>query len=342
MDSKTRSVGTRKVRRESVYEVLILVILVIALSVITKPFIGRFESNIPVSLRGFPEGRIPSSDDLTNIIRDKEGKDVENVEFDSRGLPKSYDVKVYGITIHKDQGTGYNDLIYNLLLIANALLRLIVLFGGIKLFTGTSLNEIGRDLGLRKVEPKHIIAALVIVVPDFSQMLYTFIANDEKSWGVEIATIVFLFIGPGIFEEAFFRGFIFNRLSRGGMNWFLAALLTSVASAFVHLTNLFLGKEFPVVRNQIIFSTLLTFMLCYFFVKTGGNIWGLVTAHALIDFSVVLSGVGVETLQFSVARNTLYFYTHWGVVVIWGYLVILAFFGRAKKPVDPNQVVIKV
>lgn len=341
MDSKAKAVSMGKARKESVYELLILVILVIALSVITKPFIGKFESNIPLSLRSFPDGRVPPQEELTNIIRDEEGG-AENVEFDSRGLPKSYDLNVYGITVHKDEGSGYNNLMYNLLLIANAFLRLIVLFGGIKLFTGASLSQISRDLGLRKVGPKHIIAALVIVAPVFVQSLYTYIANDAKDWGVDIATIIFLFVGPGIFEESFFRGFIFNRLRKGDMNWFLAALLTAVASAFVHLTNLFLGKEFPIVRNQIIFSALLTFMLCYFFTKTGGNIWGLIVVHALIDFIAIFSGVGVEVLQSSATRNTLFVYTHWGVIVIWGYLVILAFFGRAKKQVDPNQVVIKV
>ena len=353
MDSKAEVGGTGKGRREATYELLILAIVILALSVITKPFIGNFESNIPISLRSFPEGRIPSQPELINIIKDneREGKvfaefvDAENFVFDERGLPKRYDVtiRVMGteVIIRKDQGPGYNNLIYSLLLIANALLRLIVLLGGIKIFTGSSLGEVSREVGLRKIELKHILAAIVIIAPEFSQMVYTYIVNDAKSGAADLFTLIFLIVGPGIFEEIFFRGFIFGRLYRGGLHWFPAMVVTALASAVLHLTNLFLGFELAVVGLQLIFSTFVSLMMCYFLMKTDGNIWGLTLVHISVSSSIILSGLGVEALQSTALRNTAFVYTHWGTVLIWGYLVILLFFGRSKKDENPRQATVK-
>ena len=125
------------------------------------------------------------------------------------------------------------------------------------------------------------------------------------------------------------------------MNWIPAMLITAVASGVLHLTNLFLGFEGAVVRNQIIFSTLVSFMMCYFLMKTGGNIWGLSLVHISISSSIILSGLGVEALQSTALRNSAFVYTHWGTVVIWGYLVILVFFGRAKKEEDAGEAVVR-
>ena len=121
------------------------------------------------------------------------------------------------------------------------------------------------------IEPT--ITKLVGVKPDLS--------SYEGVKGHIMGLIAFLALGwvvGGFFEEFFFRGYIFNRLSSIIKNqlWFkwTAIILTSVVFAFAHYYQGICG-----ILDTGIFAIIIG--LLYFYFKR--NIWYLIIIHGLFD-----------------------------------------------------------
>lgn len=104
-------------------------------------------------------------------------------------------------------------------------------------------------------------------------------------------------VGPGLFEEGLFRGYVFNHyFTFSKMSWVKAAFFSGILFSFSHLINLLAGVALVNIFISIAFSLPISFLFGYMFIKMLKNIWGCVFAHFAIDMvagTIVLSNNSV-------------------------------------------------
>lgn len=100
-------------------------------------------------------------------------------------------------------------------------------------------------------------------------------------------------VGPGLFEEGLFRGYVFNHyFTFSKMGWVKASFFSGILFSLSHLINLITGVALFNIFISITFSFPISFLFGYMFIKMRKNIWGCVLAHTAIDMiagTVILS-----------------------------------------------------
>lgn len=116
------------------------------------------------------------------------------------------------------------------------------LFG--KYFEDLPFRALGASL--TKNWLKHLIFGFVIgaftvcfgalIAYIFGGLNFEYNNSGFSAVGLTLLVSLFIFIGGAAFEEAFFRGYIFQTLTRAKLGWF-AVLFTSVLFSIVHVDN---------------------------------------------------------------------------------------------------------
>ena len=135
-----------------------------------------------------------------------------------------------------------------------------------------------------------LCASVIIVFMLFSLGMFFVNAtsNPDTVWASTGMIIFGLFqaIGIGVREECFFRGAIQNILAKKFANsvkgvW-IAALVTSVIFALIHLLNVFAGYDPLIVLIQTISAVASGLFFAAIYLRSG-NLWASALIHALVD-----------------------------------------------------------
>lgn len=123
-----------------------------------------------------------------------------------------------------------------------------------------------------------------------------FIQRMAQNGQVQASGYIFYFVAAmfliGFNEELVFRGIILNlfldRFGNSKKGILTATVLSSAIFGAVHLTNIFSGVSVGSAIVQSIQAALLGGLLAAIYLRSG-NIWIVITAHALTDFASMLS-----------------------------------------------------
>lgn len=168
---------------------------------------------------------------------------------------------------------------------------LIMLFAGIR--KGVSIAEY---LGLKRITAKQILGALCLMVvfmflADFAGIFVDSSASNEFMLNIYNTSVwpallwVSLIIFAPIFEEAFFRGFLFEGFRQSRLGPVGAIGLTALAWASLHL-------QYGIYEIVLIFLMGVLFGIIR--IKTG-SLWSTIIMHAFINMvSLILIALQVE------------------------------------------------
>ena len=166
-----------------------------------------------------------------------------------------------------------------------------VLFTGIR--KGISIAEY---LGLKRISAKQILFVLGITVvfmflADFAGIFVDTAASNELMLNIYNTSVwpwllwVSLIIFVPIFEEAFFRGFLFEGFRQSRLGPIGAIGLTSLAWASLHI-------QYSIFEMAVIFLMGIVFGIVR--IKTG-SLWSTIIMHAFINMvSLVMIALQVE------------------------------------------------
>jgi membrane protease YdiL (CAAX protease family) len=171
-------------------------------------------------------------------------------------------------------------------------------------FNSSMWLESLRFLGLKKINLKQLWVALLALIPTaVGYFLGYFEYHREgvsltpfQNWPVLGLTIL---ITAGLFEEVFFRGFLFQML-RPGRSFFSAAAISSTLWALGHaIQGLgdFDANAMRVVGVTMLVAIFLGFALAYLFERGGNVLWGCMLMHFLFD-SMAMVDVNHQGLLF--------------------------------------------
>ncbi len=169
---------------------------------------------------------------------------------------------------------------------------------------GKDLKWAWRNLGFIRPVIKPVLFGLLISLP--MVLIYIgipLITGRSLSllagWPYLLPVIL---VGPGLFEEGLFRGYVFNHyVTFSKMNWMKAAFFSGILFSLSHLINLLAGVALFSIFISITFAFPISFLFGYMFIKMSKNIWGCVSAHVAIDMvagTVILSDntIGLQML----------------------------------------------
>jgi membrane protease YdiL (CAAX protease family) len=157
-----------------------------------------------------------------------------------------------------------------------------------------SLWESLRFLGVKALKGRSWVSGLLLSIPILEG--YWLAARNYQSHGVPVSffpvwpfLLVLFTVSAGLYEEIFFRGFLFQSL-RTGRSFLSAASLSSLLWVLAHWSAAFTG---PNVRY--VFPAAITFLLglagAYVFERSGNAIWSWMIVHVVID-SIGLLNIG--------------------------------------------------
>ena len=115
---------------------------------------------------------------------------------------------------------------------------------------------------------------------------------------------VMVFAGAGLFEEVFFRGFLFQFLRKGRTFGRGGGPLWCGLWSFTHFLNLGWGMDPETIRGvgaQVVEVFLLSFSSAYLFERGGNVIWGWMLVHLAMDGSILISTDGLPLRDFKVS-----------------------------------------
>ena len=185
---------------------------------------------------------------------------------------------------------GFNGLI-NQYGISHILAYIIV---GIPILLGTLLlhqrHHLLQRLGLNQSIVKGFVFALICTLPMFIGFAFLFDLNEEISFN----TILIGVIAAGLFEELYFRGFLFGQLFRfTRLGFITSVLLGAVLFGLVHIKQ---GTSL----DEIIGIFLVTFMggilFAWLFVEWNCNLWVSIFLHMLMNLAWDLFAVSDNAL----------------------------------------------
>lgn len=89
-------------------------------------------------------------------------------------------------------------------------------------------------------------------------------------------------VGAGVFEEMYFRGFLFGNIFRNTRIGFVPIILiTSITFAFIHITQTYSGTGQLV--GILSFTTLGSALFAWLYVEWDYNLWVPISVHGLMD-----------------------------------------------------------
>lgn len=166
---------------------------------------------------------------------------------------------------------------------------------GLPLFMATWLinrrRNILRDLGLMANPWIGLVFAVICTLPMF--IGYAFMAGGLAD-GLSVTVFVVGSLLAGVFEETYFRGFLFGQLFRNSRLGFLPAIiLCSVLFGSVHLYQ---SKDPTILAGILITTFLGSALFAWLYVEWGYNIWVPICLHSLMNTSWYIFGTGTNAL----------------------------------------------
>jgi len=166
------------------------------------------------------------------------------------------------------------------------LIRPLFLALTVYLFYAKSLAKIPSFLGFHKKFLQPLILGTLLTIPNgllivfllkWKHVPFSFVFDEA------FIHLVFIFLGPGLFEEGLFRGLVFRQFMEKH-SWSKAGLYTGGFFAFFHLGNLSLGYSLNHVLFQLVHTFLMSLFVGYIVWKLNGNIWPSVAFHTIDNF----------------------------------------------------------
>ncbi len=161
---------------------------------------------------------------------------------------------------------------------------LLVLF--MRQIHGKNLKWAWRNLGFVRPVVIPVLFGLLIVLPMVAIFIVVPLATGRTisllaGWPYLMPVIL---VGPGLFEEGLFRGYVFNHyFTFSKWSWVKASFFSGILFSLSHLINLHTGVALFNIFISLIFSFPISFLFGYMFIKMRKNIWGCVSAHVAID-----------------------------------------------------------
>jgi membrane protease YdiL (CAAX protease family) len=170
--------------------------------------------------------------------------------------------------------------------IANNYLNFLVTYVliGVPVFLATfAINRqryVLASLGLAASFPRGFLVGFVAALPTL--VGHGIAAGWQVGSSGQVATALIDGIGAGVFEELYFRGFLFGSLFRYTRAGFVPIILfTSVVFALVHLTQAHSG--YSELIGILTFTALGSALFAWLYVEWGYNLWVPITLHGLMD-----------------------------------------------------------
>lgn len=194
----------------------------------------------------------------------------------------------------------------------------------IKYLKGFSFEESILFLGFKKPNYRQLMVGLLSVIPTL--LVYGLMCREFLHQGMHLSLIpnwfsigLFLFVSAGIFEEVFFRGFLFQFL-RNGRSFSEAAALYGTLWSLVHFLNFSWGinqETLMGVGAQVLEVFILSFSSAYLFERGGNVIWGWMLVHLTTDSILLLStnGLPFTSFQISIPKGLAGFYFFSGIIL---------------------------
>ena len=187
--------------------------------------------------------------------------------------------------------------LYIFAMIPNRIAAFVVayLLVGLPLFVATWLinqrKNIFQDLGLMGNPWIGLLFSVICTFPMFAG--YAYMAGGLAG-GLSVTTLVTNNLLAGVFEETYFRGFLFGQLFRNTRLGFLPAIiLCSVLFASGHLYQ---STDTKVLLGILLTTFLGSVLFAWLYVEWGYNIWVPMFLHSLMDISWYLFGTGSNAL----------------------------------------------
>lgn len=143
------------------------------------------------------------------------------------------------------------------------------------------------------------VSVLFFIFSGIGGVYTIFTGALPATWISSLLSTAILCLFVGIFEEALFRGLIFNSLllKRGDTKKgiYIAMFLASLIFGIVHILPVFISGAFldPIILLQSLLKTIQTgmcgFLLAAIYLKTG-SLWGIAFIHGLNDFLLMVWG----------------------------------------------------
>ena len=164
------------------------------------------------------------------------------------------------------------------------LIRLLILFAGIRIFYTHNFSNTFSFVGLKKPFTKPFLIGLLISLP--FAIIWTagcIIYKIPIGFSARSFLALFLaFMGPGLWEEGVFRGIVFREISSVS-KWYIAALLTGLFFGPAHIANLLIGHNLSEIFISLIAGFISSFPLGYIFYRMKGNLWTCVSFHFFLS-----------------------------------------------------------
>jgi membrane protease YdiL (CAAX protease family) len=183
------------------------------------------------------------------------------------------------------------DRFFNYRLLSSFITYIII---GIPIFLGTFfINKnfnIFNSLGLSKNILKGLLLAMIFTLPMFIGGLIFYKFNTE----ISLANLIASTILAGLFEELYFRGFLFGQIFRNTKLGFIPSIIIgAIVFASAHLYQ---SQDFSIMTGIFITTFLGAIFFAWLFVEWDYNLWVPIFLHTLMNLSWELFNVSDNAL----------------------------------------------
>jgi membrane protease YdiL (CAAX protease family) len=165
---------------------------------------------------------------------------------------------------------------------------------GIPLFIGTLLisrkSSLFKSLGLNKSIIKGFLFALICTLPLFIGFSFVFDFNPN----IAIDTLLISIVAAGLFEELFFRGFLFGQLFKNTTLGFIPSVV--FGALFFGLMHLYQSDELSELIGIFLITFLGGILFAWVYAEWNYNIWAPIFLHMLMNLSWELFSVSDTAL----------------------------------------------
>ena len=165
---------------------------------------------------------------------------------------------------------------------------------GIPVFTGVLLlhgkNKFFESLGLDKSVLKALLFSILCTLPMFIGYAVLFRYNSEFS----LTKFLVLVLAAGIFEELYFRGFLFGQIYRYTHWGFIPSVITG--ATLFGLVHLYQGTGINELAGIFLITFLGGILYAWVYVEWNYNLWVPIFLHLLMNLSWGLFSAGSNAL----------------------------------------------
>ena len=160
---------------------------------------------------------------------------------------------------------------------------------GLPIFIGTQLIQprwsITQNLGFNKSFWKGMVFAIIVTLPMFIGFAFAFEFNPD----ISINTVLISLISAALFEELYFRGFLFGQLFRHSKLGFIPAVF--LGALLFGLIHLYQSNELGELIGIFLVTFFGAILFAWVYVEWGFNIWVPIFLHLFMNFSWELFSV---------------------------------------------------